>query len=336
MNDGVINDGVIKNGLCFIGSGGLFSLTALQTLLARQIQIHCIILAGYAPATTPRRGLSISPLTTTTDTPGNTAPTIPALAVQLGIPIHYAGHDIRQFDHWPDWPNLAHHRRPEFLFVACFPLRLPDALLQWPTRMAINLHPSLLPSYRGPNPIFWQLRNDERHTGISLHRLTDALDAGPILIQKRVSFPQGASADELDARLAQQGTEALCDTLCDNLCNANSSQTLTPHEQDPQTATYQPLPRPEDYELDTRWSAEHAYNFMRGTRNPFGRYPILLDGQWHHLHSALSFDKSRSLGSSYTRDISLPDSQQADQNRFQTHEALSIQFSPGVLRAKPV
>lgn len=327
----------MKDGLCFIGSGGLFSLTALQTLLARQIHIHHIILAGYAPATSPGRNLPVSTPPSVADILADTmayqtTPTIPALAAQHRIPIHYAGHDTRHFDRWPDVPNFAPHGRPEFLFVACFPLRLPEALLRWPTRMAINLHPSLLPAYRGPNPIFWQLRNGERGTGISLHRLTDALDAGPILFQQRVDLPQGASADELDTLLAQQGTEALCDLL--------SAQTLQPHEQDPQRATYQPLPRPEDYVLDKRWSAERAYNFMRGTRNPFGRYSILLDGQWHHLLSALRFDENRSLGTSYTRNIShpdaQPDSQQTAQNNFLRHEALSIQFSPGVLRAKPV
>ena len=334
-----MNNGVMKNGLCFIGSDGLFSLTALQTLLARQIHIHHIILAGYAPATTPDRSLPISTPAALADVMAKnnmaeddivekTAPTIPALAAQHRIPIHYAGHDIQHFDSWPDVPSFIHHGRPELLFVACFPFRLPAAIRRWPAQLAINLHPSLLPAYRGPNPIFWQLRNGERHTGISLHLLTESLDAGPILFQKRVSLPQGASPDELDTLLVQQGTEALCDLI--------SAQTLQPHEQDPQTATYQPLPTLADYELDTRWSAQRAYNFMRGTRNPFGRYPILLDGQRHYLHTALSFDENRSLSSSYTRDISLPDSQQTVQNRFQTHEELSIQFSPGVLRAKPV
>jgi methionyl-tRNA formyltransferase len=302
----------MNSGLCFIGSNGLFSLSALQTLLARQIHIHHIILSGYAPATPPSRGLSISSPATTADTT-----TIPALAARYRIPIHYAGHDIQHFASWPDFP---HHCRPEFLFVACFPFRLPAALLQWPTQWAINLHPSLLPAYRGPNPVFWQLRNGESHTGISLHLLSEALDAGPVLAQKRVGFPQGASADELDTLLAQQGTEA----LCENLCDAIPAQTLNAREQDPHTATYQPLPTPEDYVLDNHWSAERAYNFMRGTHRPAGGYPVLLDGQWQWLHTALSFDGTQSLGTHLTRHLSQQD------------EALAIQFSPGVLRAKPV
>jgi methionyl-tRNA formyltransferase len=310
----------MNSGLCFIGSNGLFSLTALQTLLARHIPIHHIILAGYAPATPPSRGLSIAPPATTAD-----MPTIPALAARHRIPIHYAGHDIQHFARWPDFP---HHCRPEYLFVACFPFRLPDALLQWPTRMAINLHPSLLPAYRGPSPVFWQLRNGERRTGISLHLLTEALDAGPILLQKQLSFPPGATPGELDMLLALQGTEVLCDNLCDNLCDALCdtilTQTLKPREQDPQTARYQPLPTPEDYVLDNRWSAERAYNFMRGTHSPADGYPILVDGQWHRLHTALSFDGTQSLGTRLGRHLS------------QQGEALAIQFSPGVLRAKPV
>lgn len=294
----------MKNSLCFVGSTGQFSLVALQTLLAQQIHISQIILAGYAPATRAHKQLPVSPPILSIDTS-----TIPALASRHHIPIRYAGDDINNFT---SWENFPHDAPPDFLFVACFPNRLPTALRQWPREWAINLHPSLLPAYRGPDPLFWQLQHGETQTGFSLHLLAEALDAGPILLQKSVHLPQGASRGELDTLLAQQGTEALCTLL--------STPSLNPHEQDHRIASYHPSPQSEDYVLNTHWSAEHAFNFICGTHLPANGYPILIDDKRHYIASAVSFEPQQKLGKKCAR---------------HNHEIL-IQFSPGVLHAKPV
>ncbi len=314
-----------KPRLCFIGSNGPFSLAALQALLARPITVSQIILAGYPPAAQPTRHLPIAAPQATENTPV----TIPALAEHHHIPIHYTHRDLQTLssqhstqpgDNIQDfvrWQNFAHHTPPDVLLVACFPYRLSAALRDWPTRLAINLHPSLLPAYRGPDPVFWQLQRDEKQTGISLHVVSEALDSGPILLQKSIAYPQGATRRALDKLLAREGSEALCDWLA---AHPRPSNIWHSREQDPQIAHYQPLPKPDDYVLKTHWSAQHAYNFMRGTPRPTGGYPIQLDDAWQHLHSALTVDVSQSLASAFIRD-----SQQ-----------LLIRFSPGVLYAKPV
>lgn len=291
--------------LCLIGSNSPFSLAALQTLLARQVTLYQIILTGYAPATQADKQLPISSPQTVTGTP----PTISTLAAQHHIPIHYTGSDIHHFTHGE---NFAHHTPPDFLLVACFPYRLPAAIRDWPTQLAINLHPSLLPAYRGPDPLFWQLQRNEKKTGISLHVIRESFDSGPILLQTPINLPAGATRQELDSLIARQGCEDFCDQLATDVWRTT--------EQDPQDASYQALPKPDDYRLETHWSAEHTYNFMRGTQRPVEGYPILLDGKWHHLHSALSFDANQSLNASF----------------IQYPQQLLIQFSPGVLCAKPV
>jgi methionyl-tRNA formyltransferase len=299
----------MKNTLCFVGSTSRFSLVALQTLLKQQIPVRQIIFAGYPPATPASNTLPVSPPPSTA-----TTPSIPLLAAQHHIPIHYAGDDINHFSTWKDFP---HADPPDYLFVACFPFRIPAPLRQWPTTLAVNLHPSLLPAYRGPDPLFWQLRQGETNTGFSLHVLVEELDAGPVLLQQAVIFPSGASRNELDTLLAQQGTEAFCRLLSTSTL---STEPLHATEQNPHAASYHPPPQPQDYALDTDWSAQRAYNFIRGTRTPAEGYPIRLDGRQIYIETALAVEADRTLGNS-----AVP-----------LNGEILIQFSPGVLHAKPV
>lgn len=308
----------MKNALCFVGSHGQFSLVALRTLLEQKINISQIILSGFAPAIPASKALPVSPFSLTpssTSSPIENTPGIPALAAQHDIPVYYVGGEIRDF---PSWKNFPHDTPPEFLFVACFPFRLPSALRQWPKKWAINLHPSLLPRYRGPDPIFWQLHHNETETGFSLHLLEETLDTGAILLQKPARFPQGASRNDLDTLLAEQGTEALYDVI--NSAPHSPLSKLKPREQDNNAASYQSLPHTKDFVLETSWSAEHAYNFIRGTQSPRSGYPVLLDGQLLHIADAAGFETQHSLGKDFLR----------------IDNEIHLQFSPGVLHAKPV
>lgn len=293
--------------LCFIGTNGTFSLTALQTLLAHSCDVRHIILAGYAPAARDKNALFVNQSSTLTTQP--TKVSIQSLAEQHHIAVYYAGDNIKNFATWEHFP---HRSPPDFLFVACFPFRLPKELLKWPTQAAINLHPSLLPTYRGPDPLFWQLHHGETKTGISLHLLVEALDAGPILLQKSVSFPQGGSRGELDELLARHGAEAFCQVI--------STTSLNTTEQNTQLASYQPLPQHGNYVLDINWSAEHAFNFICGTQTPESGYSILINGDEYHIHNVMGFDEYQLLGQ--------PISKHGDE--------IHIQFSPGVLRTKAV
>lgn len=67
----------------------------------------------------------------------------------------------------------------------------------------VNVHPSLLPFYRGPTPSHWVLERGERRTGFTLHRVVEAIDAGEILAQGVVEVAGARSADELDERIAR-------------------------------------------------------------------------------------------------------------------------------------
>ena len=291
--------------VCFIGSNSLLSLATLQQLYKQKINVAQIILAGYGAATH-----SESKLPTTIANKTEQAIThIHQIACSSGIPMTYLG---QAEDHYAQWQRLCSDERPDYVLVACFPKILPASLIQWPRVTSMNLHPSLLPKYRGPDPIFWQLRFNERHTGVTLHQLSEALDAGPILGQQTINLPQDASNAELTRLFAQQGAELFISLL--------HRESLDATAQDPEQSSYDPLPTADDYVIDPNWSVEHAYRFMRGTPTPAGGYPITLHKQTLYLHSALSYSKQPAH--------SLQEQQMND--------VIAIPFADGVLCAKSV
>jgi methionyl-tRNA formyltransferase len=76
---------------------------------------------------------------------------------------------------------------PEILLSFSATSRFQDALIEVPSRAALNAHYALLPAYAGLSPYFWYLRNQEPECGVTLHRITARLDAGPIIEQQRFS-----------------------------------------------------------------------------------------------------------------------------------------------------
>ena len=103
--------------------------------------------------------------------------------------------------------------KPDLLLVVSFGLLIPKWFLEVPSVGAINVHPSLLPKYRGPAPIQWAIRNGEPETGITIMRMSERMDAGNILYQER--FPIGVNEDAkgLSERLSERAAQILPDFL---------------------------------------------------------------------------------------------------------------------------
>ena len=90
---------------------------------------------------------------------------------------------------------------PEVAVAACFPWRLPHAARETPRLGILNVHPSLLPAGRGPEPVFWTLRRGERMTGVTVHRMDAGFDTGPIVAQ-------AAGSEDIIVQSAGLGTGA--------------------------------------------------------------------------------------------------------------------------------
>lgn len=155
--------------------------------------------------------------------------------------------------------------RPELIVVACFPRLIPSAIIDLAPLGGCNLHPSLLPELRGPEPLFWTLQKGLHESGVTLHRLSDRFDAGGILAQRRVEIPAGGRIDRLETVMGQVGGELLRESL-----PHWSDLSASARPQNDADATYAPTPTTADFRVTTDWSVERAYRFIHGVA-PIGQ-----------------------------------------------------------------
>ncbi len=103
--------------------------------------------------------------------------------------------------------------KPDLIIVMAYGKILPKRILELPNYGCINVHVSLLPRWRGASPIEHSLMNGDNETGISIIKLIEELDAGPIISQKRISIPANFNKLQLSNNLTKAGTKLLLDTI---------------------------------------------------------------------------------------------------------------------------
>jgi methionyl-tRNA formyltransferase len=106
---------------------------------------------------------------------------------------------------------------PDILIVVAFGQILSEELLLVPRLAAVNLHPSLLPRWRGASPVHHTILAGDREAGITIQKMAEALDAGPILAQERLVIPPTETSSHLLDVLAERGAALLVKTLKDPL-----------------------------------------------------------------------------------------------------------------------
>ncbi len=126
--------------------------------------------------------------------------------------------------------------QPDLVLVFGLNFKIPAELFNLPRLGFYNVHFSLLPAYRGRNPVFWQLKNCEHLGGITIHKIAEEYDTGPILIQDESPVYPGDSLGIYSARLSLQAAGMLAKAI-EKLEHADANA-LT--EQDETKATYCP------------------------------------------------------------------------------------------------
>lgn len=124
---------------------------------------------------------------------------------------------------------------PELSIVVSYGHILKSPLIALPTLGTLNVHASLLPALRGAAPIQAAVREGLAETGVTIMRMVQALDAGPILLQARTPVARDETAGELEARLSELGALALVEAL-----TLMSLGKLSETPQDDSKATYAP------------------------------------------------------------------------------------------------
>jgi len=198
-----------------------------------------------------------------------------------------AAHAIPLIGLTGDWLTAARQFvsiAPDVILVSCFGRKLPEDIISIARHGCFNLHPSPLPLFRGPAPVFWQFRAGVESLGVSLHYVSSRFDAGDIVAQARVAIPDGVDGGHADSLLATAGSR-LFETMLRSLeCGSLQRQPQSHVE-----ASYQGFPSPADYAVSTRWTARRMYNFICAIRAPGVAFSCGVDGRVYQLTEANSY-----------------------------------------------
>lgn len=174
---------------------------------------------------------------------------------------------------------------PDVAVVVAYGKILPGDLLTVPPHGFLNVHFSLLPAYRGAAPVQRALLDGLEVTGITIMKLTEGMDEGPLLAAREVAVGRDETAGELGPRLAAEGAALLVETLDPYVAGE-----LRPREQDHESATYAPKITTEEARIDWSASRERVRNQVRAL-NPAPGAWTTLDGVRMKLHRAALADR---------------------------------------------
>ncbi|HEV2128282.1 MAG TPA: formyltransferase family protein [Thermomicrobiales bacterium] len=140
---------------------------------------------------------------------------------------------------------------------ACFPWKVPAQLRSAIRCGVLNIHPSLLPALRGPEPVFHAYRLGLEATGVTVHLMDDGWDSGPIVAQTRVAIPDDGRADAFEAELARRGGEMLA-----GIAHQWCAGTLDARPQDDARASWAPVPGPTERHMLRTLTVAQARRFL--------------------------------------------------------------------------
>lgn len=184
-----------------------------------------------------------------------------ALAERHGVPVlvHPRPADVRTAGFVGEVRELA----PDLILVDSYSLRLAPELLAAARHGGVNVHGALLPRHRGANPVQWALIDDDRETGVTIHRMSEGFDEGEVLAQGRVPIHFTDTWVDVRDRIGE-ATEALLARELPRLLAGD----LRGEPQDEARATHRPRRTPDDGRIDWTAPALEIYNLIRALVAP--------------------------------------------------------------------
>lgn len=244
-----------------LGSRGAFTAAAVAALLERGVDVVALGVAGPPGAARrlPERSSLVAPA----------PPSAVEHAQAAGIPaleLGGVGADVR---------SALEALRPDVMVLACFPWLIPAEIRHVPTRACVNIHPSLLPAYRGPVPLFWQFR-DGAPGGVTVHHVDGEMDTGDVIAQAPIPYPCGTRTHEAEMLAASTGARLLSEVL--------SRDDEWPRRAQVAGGSRQGLPTAEARVIPRSWPARQAFDFIRGA-GAWG--PFVIEGEAAQVHDAI-------------------------------------------------
>ena len=227
-----------------------------------------------------RSGYPVCAVVTQPDRPAGrgqkeVAPPVKTLALSLGLPVLQPAR-VRDSAFLETLGEIA----PDMIVVAAFGQILPKALLDLPSYGCLNIHPSLLPKYRGAAPLNWSIIRGETTTGVTIMLMDEGMDSGDILLQEKTPLSPDETFGELHDRLAQMGAGLLLTTIEQVISGAARRQ-----KQDASAVTFAPRLTRETGKIAWNDRVADIVNLIRGLSPSPAAYTAL-DGQTLKIFAA--------------------------------------------------
>ncbi|MBI5182332.1 MAG: methionyl-tRNA formyltransferase [Nitrospirae bacterium] len=244
-----------------------FAVPSLNALLSSKKEIAAVVTQSDKPS---GRGKRLMP------------PPVKAAALNSGI-------RVLQPERIKDeaFVNTLKEINPDVIVVAAYGKILPAKILHLPKYGCINVHASLLPRYRGAAPINWAIINGEKETGITIMQMDEGLDTGSILLQKGIEITKEDTAGTLSNKLSKMGAELLIEGL-----NAIEKGEIKPITQDNSKASYAPMLKKEDGQIDWTKGVEDIYNMVRGMDPWPGAFTYYKGEAWRMWKTVVGNDRN--------------------------------------------
>lgn len=152
----------------------------------------------------------------------------------------------------------------DLIIIGTWRERLEKETFNLPTVASVNVHPSLLPKYRGPNPYLQSILHGEKYSGVTLHLVTEKFDNGPILKQEKVEILDSDTSQELRDRSVRTARKLVTELISDL-----DNKVLTPVAQNEKLATYYPNISGDERMLDFKFQTSDEISRTIRALHPF-------------------------------------------------------------------
>ncbi|MDD4895014.1 MAG: methionyl-tRNA formyltransferase [Candidatus Omnitrophica bacterium] len=232
--------------IVFFGSSK-FAVPSLKALLASKHKVLCVL---TQPDKQKGRGLHF------------TGTAIKAVATESDIKV-YQPRNVN--DEEP--VKLLKSLKPDLFVVIAYGQILSSNVLDIPRLLPINVHASLLPELRGAAPINWAIIRGDKLTGITVIKMTEKMDAGPVILRQEIKISDDDTAVTLEGALSDMAARLLMDSIGSI---EDNSYNLMP--QDESGVSFAPKLKKQDGQIDWNNPASGIYNLIRGCINWPGAY----------------------------------------------------------------
>jgi len=240
---------IMKPGIIFMGTPE-FAIPSLEILIRNDYPILGVVTQPDRPGGRGRKYAS---------------PPVKVFAEQYNLPI-LQPERVRDKEFLDTFREIS----PDMVVLAAFGQILPGEIIELPPMGCLNVHPSLLPKYRGAAPINWAIINGDDKTGVAIMLMDEGVDSGNILLQKETDIDSDETYDDLHDRLSQIGAELLLKAV-----EGVADETITGTPQDSSLATFAPRLTQKTGHINWENSAKDIVNLIRGLSSSPGAFSFL-------------------------------------------------------------